>query len=62
MDGMMTTPLNSEETDKTQVQLEENKQTKLNRMKRDLKVDIFFPFLYFVCHARAWLQTFWANK
>ena len=53
MDGMVTTPLNSEETEKTQVQQEENKQTKLKRMKRDLKVDIFFPFLYFVCQARA---------
>ena len=49
----MTTPLNSEENEKTHVQLDENKQTKLKRMKRDLKVDIFFLFLYIIFHVRA---------
>ena len=38
----MTTPLTSEEAEKTLAQLEENKQTRLNRMKRDLKVNILF--------------------
>ena len=42
MDGMVTTPLTSEEAEKTLAQLEENKQTRLNRMKRDLKVNILF--------------------
>ena len=45
MDGMVTTSLNAEEAGKTFVQLEENKQTKLNRMKRDLKVGIFSIFI-----------------
>ena len=42
MDGMVTTPLTSEEAEKTLAQLEENKQTRLNRMKRDLKVNILY--------------------
>ena len=40
MDGMVTTPLNTEEAEKTLAQIEENKHTRLNRLKRDLKVNI----------------------
>ena len=50
MDGMVTTPLTSEEAEKTLAQLEENKQTRLNRMKRDLKVNILYLVLSMSIH------------
>ena len=51
MDGMVTTPLTSEEAEKTLAQLEENKQTRLNRMKRDLKINILFQCFHSFCQA-----------
>ena len=50
MDGMVTTPLTSEEAEKTLAQLEENKQTRLSRMKRDLKVNILYLVLSMSIH------------
>ena len=47
MDTIVTTPVTSDEADKTMVQLEENHQTRINRMKRDLKV-IISLVLYFI--------------
>ena len=47
MDTIVTTPVTSDEADKTMVQLEENHQTRINRMKRDLKVTVSLV-LYFI--------------
>ena len=49
----MTTPLTSEEAEKTLAQLEENKQTRLNRMKRDLKVNLVSMFSLFLAPSGA---------